>query len=84
MSDKNVLNKTNTNQPKFYISNTDKRQNRKDVILGFITEKRLEGNSEGVMLKDILFKLKRELSALVAKGVLKKIGEKRWSRYAIK
>lgn len=92
LSDKNVLNKTNTNQPKFYISNTDKRQNRKEVILGFITEKRLEGNSEGVMLKDILFKLKdisektlqRELSALVAKGVLKKIGEKRWSRYAIK
>jgi hypothetical protein len=81
-----------TNKPKVYISNTDKRQNRKDLILNFITEKRIDGQTDGVMIKDIMGKIKdisektlqRELSALVAKGVLKKIGDKRWSRYMIK
>lgn len=89
---KNVLNTSKFQQPKTYISNNDKRQNRKELILNFITQKRLEGNNEGVMIKDILGKIKdisektlqRELSALVAKGVLKKIGDKRWSRYLIK
>src|SRR5574343_345284 len=74
---------------KNYISNNEKRKNRKDLILDFITERRLQGKTEGVMVKDILMKIKdvsektlqRELSALVAKGVLKKIGDKRWSRY---
>ncbi|MDQ5928630.1 MAG: deoR-type protein, partial [Bacteroidota bacterium] len=68
------------NKQKIYISNNDKRQNRKDLILNFITEKRLDGQNDGVMIKDILGKIKdisektlqRELSALVAKGVLKK------------
>lgn len=89
---KNVLNNPKLKQSKTYISNNDKRQNRKEIILNFITQKRLEGNNEGVMIKDILGKIKdisektlqRELSALVAKGVLKKIGDKRWSRYLIK
>ena len=62
------------------------------MILNFITEKRLQGSTDGVMIKDIIGKIKdisektlqRELSALVAKGVLKKIGDKRWSRYVIK
>ncbi|MBP6912885.1 MAG: hypothetical protein KBB86_03040 [Candidatus Pacebacteria bacterium] len=83
---------SNIQKPKSYISNTDKRQNRKDLILNFITERRIDGQTDGVMIKDILTKIKdisektlqRELSALVAKGVLKKIGDKRWSRYMIK
>lgn len=82
----------NIQKPKTYISNTDKRQNRKELILNFITERRIDGQTDGVMIKDILTKIKdisektlqRELSALVAKGVLKKIGDKRWSRYMIK
>lgn len=89
---KNVLNNQKFKQSKTYISNNDKRQNRKELILNFITQKRIEGNNEGVMIKDILSKIKdisektlqRELSALVAKGVLKKIGDKRWSRYLLK
>lgn len=76
---------------KNYISNNEKRQNRKDIILNFITERRLNGDIEGVMVKDILTKIKdvsektlqRELSVLVAKGVLRKIGDKRWSRYVL-
>jgi hypothetical protein len=59
------------NKQKIYISNNDKRQNRKELILNFITEKRLDGQNEGVMIKDILGKIKdisektlqRELSA---------------------
>src|SRR3989338_3425442 len=93
---KDNLIKTNNNvpnkAPKSYVSNNDKRQNRKEMILNFITEKRLQGSTDGVMIKDIIGKIKdisektlqRELSALVAKGVLKKIGDKRWSRYVIK
>ena len=93
---KDNLIKTNNNvpnkAPKNYVSNNDKRQNRKEMILNFITEKRLQGSTDGVMIKDIIGKIKdisektlqRELSALVAKGVLKKIGDKRWSRYVIK
>lgn len=96
MSDRKPIQKTpiagNIQKPKIYISNNDKRQNRKDLILNFITEKRIDGQNDGVMIKDILTKIKdisektlqRELSALVAKGVLKKIGDKRWSRYSIK
>ena len=82
-------------KPKFstnYISNNEKRQNRKDQILDLITERRLQGKNDGVMVKDILVKindvsektLQRELSALVAKGILRKIGDKRWSRYVLK
>jgi hypothetical protein len=75
-----------------YVSNIEKRQNRKDLILRFITEQRLQGKNDGVMIKDIVTKIKdisektvqRELSALVAKGVLRKIGDKRWSRYVLK
>ena len=44
------------------------------------------------MIKDIVMSItgcsektiQRELSALVAQGVLKKIGEKRWSRYELR
>lgn len=85
------LAKPTTSKTKKYVSNTEKRQNRKDIILNYITEKRLKGDNEGVMVKDILTKIKdvsektlqRELSVLVAKGVLRKVGEKRWSRYVL-
>ncbi len=46
------------NKLKTYVSNNDKRQNRKDLILNFITQKRLEGQNDGVMIKDILIKIK--------------------------
>lgn len=84
----NVLNKPQ----KTYVSNNEKRRNRKDLIVKFITEKRIAGNTDGVMVKDMVGHIKdvsektlqRELSVLVAKGVLKKIGDKRWSRYVLK
>jgi hypothetical protein len=62
------------------------KKDRKEKILNIIKDKKQ------VMIKDIVTSItgcsektiQRELSALVAQGVLKKIGEKRWSRYELR
>lgn len=64
----------------------DDKKDRKEKILNIIKDKKQ------VMIKDIVTSItgcsektiQRELSALVAQGVLKKIGEKRWSRYELR
>jgi len=62
------------------------KTNRKDNII------KLFKKGEDLMIKDISHKIsdcsektiQRELIALVAAGVLKKKGERRWSRYSLK
>jgi len=52
----------------------------------------LNNNKDWVSIKDIIFAFKdvgpktvqRELSAMISKGLLKTIGEKRWRKYALK
>lgn len=64
----------------------ERRNERKTKILALIKDK---GASEGVMIKDISRAfielsektIQRELFELVEKGQIKKMGEKRWSRY---
>lgn len=66
------------------------KQDRRDVILNIIKERK-DGasitdihNASYGPLKDIGEKtLQRELVAMVAEGVLKKTGSKRWSRYSV-
>ncbi|MEI6400307.1 MAG: hypothetical protein WCO58_02180 [bacterium] len=67
-------------------SGEERRNERKTKILTLIKDK---GASEGVMIKDISRAfaelsektIQRELFELVEKGQIKKMGEKRWSRY---
>ena len=67
-------------------SGEERRNERKLKILGLIKDK---GATEGVMIKDISRAfielsektIQRELFELVGKGQIKKMGEKRWSRY---
>ncbi len=65
---------------------------RRNTILEIIKDKKDEkGHQTGVTIKDIVSLIKdvsektiqRELLSLVAQGVLKKEGDKRWSRYTI-
>lgn len=64
----------------------ERRNERKTKILALIKDK---GANEGVMIKDISRAfielsektIQRELFELVEKGQIKKMGEKRWSRY---
>ncbi len=67
-------------------------KNRPEKILSIIKSKKdTLGFSAGVSIKDIASAffdcsektIQRELNSLVAKGQLKKTGEKRWSRYQI-
>lgn len=62
-----------------------KKNKRQDVILGLIRRKK------EVMIKDISpvidgcseKTVQRELSAMIRAGLLKKVGDKRWSRYSL-
>jgi hypothetical protein len=64
------------------------KSSRRDVILGLIKDK---GDRAEVSIKDVVGHfsdcgektIQRELTALVEEGVLKKIGERRWSRYSL-
>lgn len=66
--------------------NTDKRHSRKDEIVAlFKKEKRFMSVKDvNVFFKDYSDKtIQRELVALVSEGVLKKEGERRWSKYML-
>jgi hypothetical protein len=62
-----------------------KKNSRQSVIIGLLKRKK------EIMIKDVSplisgcseKTIQRELSAMVAAGVLKKIGDKRWSRYSL-
>ncbi len=62
----------------------------KDLSRDKVGTKNLPGNQTGISIKDISLSftdcsektIQRELNNLVLKGKLKKIGAKRWSRYA--
>lgn len=62
-----------------------KKNSRQSVIIGLLKRKK------EIMIKDVSplisgcseKTIQRELSAMVAAGILKKIGEKRWSRYTL-
>lgn len=64
------------------------KSSRREVILQLIKDK---GNNAEVSIKDIVGHfsdcgektIQRELTALVEQGVLKKTGERRWSRYSL-
>ena len=66
------------------------KKDRIDKILNIIKDKKgLPGNETGVSIKDISTAftdcsektIQRELNSLVSKGLIKKTGAKRWSRY---
>ncbi len=70
--------------------NSMTKDERTVKILNTIKDKKnLPGNDTGVSIKDISSTfpdysektIQRELNSLVAKGIIKKIGAKRWSRY---
>ena len=90
-SDKNsnVLNKNHTNE--------GFKNHRREEILSIIKDKKNDSiNFDGASIKDIASTLKnqgketgektlqRELVAMVRDGVLKKKGEKRWSKYSLR
>ncbi len=62
------------------------KSNRQDIIIGLLKK------SKELGIKDFTSSIKgcsektiqRELASLVSKGLIKKVGEKRWSRYSIK
>jgi hypothetical protein len=62
-----------------------KKNSRQSVIIGLLKRKK------EIMIKDVSplisgcseKTIQRELSAMVAAGILKKIGDKRWSRYSL-
>jgi hypothetical protein len=62
-----------------------KKNSRQSIIIGLLKRKK------EIMIKDVSplisgcseKTIQRELSAMVAAGVLRKIGEKRWSRYSL-
>ena len=62
-----------------------KKNSRQSIIINILKRKR------EIMIKDVTplingcseKTIQRELSAMVATGILKKIGEKRWSRYTL-
>lgn len=62
-----------------------KKNSRQSVIIGLLKRKK------EIMIKDVSplisgcseKTIQRELSAMVAAGILRKIGEKRWSRYTL-
>lgn len=62
-----------------------KKNQRKSIIIGLIKRKKQ------IMIKDVAGALgnwsektiQRELSALVQEGVLKRVGERRWSKYSL-
>ncbi len=75
-----------------YVSNHEKHEDRKTKIMDMIRGRKNNTTGEGsVMIKDITHAfpqvsektIQRELADLVATGVLKKIGEKRWSKYTV-
>ena len=61
-------------------SNTD----RKTLILSLIKEKKEIGIADAVhIMKGVSTKtVQRELTAMVGEGILKKEGDRRWSRYS--
>lgn len=63
----------------------DAKKDRRAAILGILQKKdRINVKDVASVIKDCSEKtLQRELLALVAQGVLKKEGEKRWSTYAL-
>ena len=62
-----------------------KKKSRQSIIIGLLKRKK------EIMIKDVLplisgysgKTIQRELLAMVSSGILKKIGEKRWSRYSL-
>ncbi|MGI9118010.1 MAG: hypothetical protein ACR2IQ_00470 [Minisyncoccia bacterium] len=75
-----------------YTSNHEKHTDRKARIMDMVRGRKNSVTGESsVMIKDITHAfpdisektIQRELADLVATGVLKKIGEKRWSKYTI-
>ncbi len=89
VTDKNLqmpIKDMHTNRDNFNVL----KQERRDVILNIIKERKDGASITDIRnaaygpLKDTGEKtLQRELVAMVTEGVLKKIGSKRWSRYAV-
>lgn len=76
-----------SNEPKKLSEQKQKdKSNRQDVIISLLSK------SSELSIKDFTFSIKdcsektiqRELVSLVSKGQVKKMGEKRWSRYSLK
>lgn len=78
--------RVNTKTTSFGSSFQMRKQSRRDQILGLFVK------GVDVNIKDISMRIKgcsektiqRELNALVFDGVIKRIGEKRWSRYVLR
>lgn len=92
MSDiKDIVNRTNIQQKKLIVKRhesilpkADKNERQKDIIETLKKYKELGVADFKPIIKNCSEKtIQRELLGLVAKGVLKKVGERRWSRYSL-
>ncbi len=63
-----------------------KRSNRQNIILGLLKKKKeLTINDIAEVIKDCSEKtIQRELISFIAAGVIKRTGERRWSKYSLK
>jgi predicted HTH transcriptional regulator len=66
-------------------TNVFKKTNRQNIILGLLKKKKeLTIKDISHVIKDCSEKtIQRELLTLISAGVLKKIGERRWSKYSM-
>lgn len=81
------VNSTNVSLNNFQNNNQNvlKKNNRQNIIIGLLKKKKV------LTIKDIAQTIRdcsektiqRELSALIVSGVLKKTGERRWSKYSL-
>ena len=85
MEKKNLSDKLGAKPLKQYGAVSVKKNSRQSVIIGLLKRKK------EIMIKDVSplisgcseKTIQRELSAMVAAGILRKIGDKRWSRYSL-
>ena len=91
MSFINTKNTLNTKRTSNLISSPIEKQERSEKILSLIKDNKVTIGIAGISIKDISSSftdcsektIQRELNTMVAKNQIKKIGEKRWSRYMV-
>lgn len=73
------------NKPVFIDKTVTKRSNRQTVIIGLLKKKSdLTIKDVSTVISDCSEKtIQRELIALISEGVVKKTGERRWSKYSL-
>lgn len=65
--------------------NSLKRSNRQEIILGLLRKKKeITIKDAALVIKDCSDKtIQRELNSFISKGILKRVGVRRWSKYSL-